>query len=99
MRVLWAATIGMGVLIVAGLVTIVVTLINRAVIHPHPVIAAVAGHAEIRVPAGAHVADLAGAGDRVVMHLVLPDGHDRLLTLDPATGAVSLTIDITSEQP
>jgi hypothetical protein len=42
---------------------------------------------------------MVGAGDRVVLHIVTGDGHDRLLTLDPASGAVVETIDLVPEQP
>jgi hypothetical protein len=84
---------------VAGLVTIAVTLFNRTAHPAHPAILAPLGHADIPLPAGAHVAGMVGAGDRVVLHIVTGDGHDRLLTLDPASGAVVETIDLVPEQP
>ncbi len=98
MRVLLALNIIMGILIVAGVVTIVVTLINRAA-HPHVAAVAVTqGHADLHLPAGARIAGMTGAGDRVVLHIVTADGHDRLLSLDPASGAVTETIDILPEE-
>ncbi|HVJ51185.1 MAG TPA: hypothetical protein VM689_01900 [Aliidongia sp.] len=102
MRVLLAANIIMGVLIVAGVLTIVITLINRAVHPRQPTVAVAAGpagHAEIKLPAGAALREIVGAGERVVLHIVTADGHDRLLTLDPMTGAVAETVDLIPEQP
>jgi hypothetical protein len=99
MRVLLAANIIMGILIVAGVLTIVVTLINRAAHPRQPAAITATGHADVELPAGAHLGGMVGAGDRVVLHIVTADGHDRLLTLDPATGAVVETIDFVSAQP
>jgi hypothetical protein len=100
MRVLLAANIIMGILIVAGVLTIVITLVNRAAHPRQPAVAAgPAGHAEIKLPAGAALREMVGAGERVVLHIVTADGRDRLLTLDPMTGAVAETVDLIPEQP
>lgn len=48
------------------------------------------GTIAVPLPAGARVAGMAAAGDRVVLHLT-GGGSDRLLVLNPATGTVAGT--------
>lgn len=99
MRALVALTIFMGVLIVAGLAVIVVTIVHR-VSAPKPELAAVTaaagapGHATVALPPGAAILNVTGVGDRLVLHVATPQGGDALITLDPATGAVIETIDL-----
>lgn len=105
MRWLKAAVVIMGIMIVAMLVTIVVTIFHRMTA-PKPAEAPVAVGAppipaspsalpstvDLTLPPGAVLKDMAGVDGRLVLHLVAPDGHESLMLLDPATGKVALTI-------
>jgi Family of unknown function (DUF6476) len=101
MRWLKAAVAIMGIMIVAMLVTIVVTIFRRMTA-PKPAAAPVAVSApltpglpltaDITLPPGATLKDVTGADGRLVLHLVTPDGQESLMLLDPATGKVTLTI-------
>jgi hypothetical protein len=105
MRALIALTIFMGVLIIAGLGVIVVTIIHR-VSNPAPVVAVTAptmplvtaplpeGHASIAAPKGTHLAATLAVGGHLVLQFVGEGGKDTLITLDPATGAILETIDL-----
>jgi len=76
--------IAMGVLIVAGTVTLVVLLVQRAGGGrggaPLPAM-------NLDLPAGSRILGIAGAGDHLGVHVHSPDG-DRILLLDPRTGRV-----------
>ena len=105
MRWLKAAVIIMGVMIVAMLVTIVVTIFHRMTA-PRPAEAPVTASAplspgvasgaplsaDVTLPPGATLKAVSGAAGRLVLHLVAPDGAESLMLLDPATGKVALTI-------
>ena len=101
MRALIALTIFMGVLIIAGLGVIVVTIIHR-MSNPAPVVAVTApaaqpatlGHASIAAPKGTHLAATLAVGAHLVLHFAGEGGKDTLITLDPATGAILETIDL-----
>jgi len=100
MRALIALTIFMGVLIIAGLGVIVVTIVHR-LSNPTPVVAVTApsapgsvGHASIAAPKGSHLAATLAVGAHLVLHFVGEGGKDTLITLDPATGAILETIDL-----
>ncbi|MEI9983960.1 MAG: hypothetical protein WDN69_12580 [Aliidongia sp.] len=103
MRALIALTVFMGVLIIAGLAVIVVTVIHRlsapkpVAAVTGPVTAGASGHASVAVPSGARLTATTAVGDRVVLHLVTEGGRDTLITLDPSTGAVLETIDLVPE--
>jgi len=101
MRWLKAAVVIMGIMIVAMLVTIVVTIFRRmTAAKPAGAPAAVGAPltpgvplaADVTLPAGAVVKAVTGAEGRLVLHLVAPDGRESLMLLDPATGKVALTI-------
>ena len=107
MRALIALTVFMGVLIIAGLVVIVVTIVHRlsAPKPPVPIAGpatagqatagqATAGHATIPVPAGARVEAMTAVGERLVLRVATAQGGETLITLDPASGAVLETIDL-----
>ena len=84
MRALKALVIGMGVLIVAGLVTVVVTVANRtldATDAPAP-----ATEAAFALPEGAEVVETALDGDRIALRLRLADGTRAIHVFDLATG-------------
>ena len=100
MRALIALTVFMGVLIIAGLAVIVVTILHR-MSAPKPAAPMVlvtgpvaSGHATVALPANAGILGMTGVGDRLVLHVATPEGGDTLITLDPATGAVLETIDL-----
>ncbi len=101
MRALIALTVFMGVLIIAGLAVIVVTILHRMsapkvglethlISRPPPP----PDHAIIALPPGAGILGMTGVGDRLVLHVATPEGGDTLITLDPATGIVLETIDL-----
>ncbi len=88
MRVLTAVTIGMGVLIVLATTVLIVTIIHRA--------AAPAGPAApfalaLPAPAGTAIAGIADVGGRLAIALH-GGGSDRVVVVDPRTGAVTGTI-------
>jgi hypothetical protein len=96
MKALKTLVIAMGVLVLAGVAVIGVTLYNRAnrpggLMGEPP--AAVAPARQITagslgLPAGSRIRGIAGAGSRVVVHVELPSGTEQLVILDPASGAV-----------
>lgn len=99
MKALKTLVVAMGILILAGIAVVGVTLYNRAArpgglagdraaaqtTRPaeHPTAAS------LGLPAGSRIRGLAGAGNRVVVHVELPGGEEQLLLLDPATGQVA----------
>ncbi|MCS6853811.1 MAG: DUF6476 family protein [Elioraea sp.] len=83
MRALQAAVIVMGVLIVAGTVALAVAIANRLGGRTSP--PAVATFAE---PEGSHIVGVAGAGDRLAVHVAGGGQPDRILLVDPATHRV-----------
>ncbi len=94
MRALKAAVIVMGVLIVAGVVTIVVTIVRRATsgsaqTSAPGVIPGMPQQAILAEPDGTRIAGVSAAGDRLAVHLQ-GGGPDRVLVLDARTGTVLL---------
>ena len=85
MRALMLAVIVMGVLIVAGVATIVVTIVSRATA-PGAVSAATA-QATLNEPAGTRIAGISAAPDRVAVQLQ-GGGADRVVVIDTRTGRV-----------
>lgn len=89
MRGLKIATIVMGVLIVVGTVGMIVGLVLR---RPSP--AAVVGDlpavvtAVLQEPAGTRIAGIAAVRDRLALQLQ-GGGGDRVVLIDPRTGAVA----------
>ena len=87
MRALKVLVVVMGVMIVAGVATLIVVIAGRmsprqaAAIPSAPFAAA-----PIEVPAGARVETLGVGSDRVVLVLVRPDGDRQLVIIDLATG-------------
>ena len=100
MRALIALTVFMGVLLVAGLVVIVVTITHRmSAPAPTPVAVVSApatpgSHASIAAPKGPHLAATLAVGAHLVLHFAGEGGKDTLITIDPATGAILETIDL-----
>ena len=81
MRALKALVIGMGVLIAAGLATVVVTIANRTLDADRP-----PTEAAFAIPDGAEVLETALDGDRVAFRLRLSDGTAAIHVFDLATG-------------
>jgi hypothetical protein len=102
MRALVGVTIFMGILIVAGVATIVGTVLHR-MSAPKPAVPSVAagtpGHAVLALPPGARITGMTAVGERLVLHVGDADSRESLITLDPATGAVFETIDLVSQPP
>lgn len=85
MRILTAATIGMGVLILLGTTVLVVTILRRASA-PVPPAGPVA--LTLQEPAGTAISGIAGAGGQLAIALH-GGGPDRVVLVDPRTGAVA----------
>lgn len=87
MRALKALVIGMGVLIVAGVVVIVVTMVNRAGQLGSPSSDSF-GEASLDLPAGTEIVSIEGTGGRLAVHARIPGQGDRIIIVDPSSGAV-----------
>jgi len=86
MRLLMAVTIGMGVLILLGTTVVILTIAHRLT-GPR---ARPAGMVSLHLnePVGTRISGIAGAGDRVAIELQ-GGGTDRVVLIDPDTGAVT----------
>ncbi len=82
MRALKVLVVGMGVLIVAGTVTLVVLLVQRAGGGRGGEVAA---RASLDLPAGTQIVSVAGAGERFAVHVRGPGG-DWVVLVDSRTG-------------
>ncbi len=81
MRALKALVIGMGVLIVAGLIVVVVTIASRTLDGERP-----PTEAALALPDGAEVLETALDGNRIALRLRLPGGAEAIHVFDLATG-------------
>jgi hypothetical protein len=81
MRAMLTLVVVMGVLIVAGLATLAITILHRL---SAPAMAAALVLDE---PAGTHMQSLSAAGDRLAV-LLQGGGPDRVVLLDPRSGQV-----------
>ncbi len=86
MRALKTAVVVMGVLIAAGVATVVVTIVQRTAGLSAPPVSQPALLAE---PDGTRIASVAVGGDRLALHLQ-GGGPDRVVLLDARTGQVLL---------
>lgn len=81
----------MAVLIVAGIATIAVTVAKRTMGggegDPQTF-----GSVSLGLPQGSRIEWVAATGERIVLRARLPDGGDRVLVVDPATGRTLGTI-------
>jgi uncharacterized protein DUF6476 len=102
MRALRLLVIVLGVLLVGGTLGLVVAIIARV---PHPsesrpeARAAAASRAApfdtaLDLPAGAVVQSVQSAGERLAVHLVMPNGGQQIVILDPGSGARIGTIEL-----
>jgi hypothetical protein len=97
MRALTVVTIVMGVMILAGTGVLVAVIAHRMVSPApsgasFPSGASAAGEAPVSLtldePAGAHIAGIAAAGDRLAVQLQ-GGGSDRVVLVDPRSGAIT----------
>ena len=93
MRALKIATVVMGVLIVLGTTGLVIILAKRGMkpAAPAPVTALTPStmyNVRLEEPAGTAIAGVSALGDRVAVRLS-GGGPDRVVVMDPATGAVT----------
>ena len=91
MRALKVLVVVMGVLLVAGLAVVVVTIMSRMTQKATPTAPVAAhlapfGNTTVTLPADALVMEVQGAGERILLRLDLKDGTEMLLVLDAATG-------------
>lgn len=99
MRALQALVIIMGVLLVAGSVTVAVTIIHRMSSGTHHAAGGhVPAHADINLPPGDRVESVSEAGDRLALRVTGPQG-EAILLVDPATGAIVETLDLHNNAP
>ena len=83
-----ALVIGMGVLIVAGIGVVAVTLVNRMGGGTTSLVPPIAGRIEL--PQGARIADAHVDGKSVVLRLTMPDGTSRIALYDMSGKLVSM---------
>lgn len=95
-RVLMAAVIGMGVLIVLGTATLVGVVVTRA-LHPHAAIPATAAARELALPVatGTRVGALAARPDGTIAVTLMSPGGDRVVIWDPAAGRTVASLFLT----
>jgi hypothetical protein len=101
MRGLRLLVIVLGVLLIGGTLALVVAIIVRA---PRPsesrpesrlaVPKAAPFDAVLDLPPGAVVQSVQSTGARLALHLVLPDGGQQIVILDPGSGARIGTIEL-----
>ncbi|MGB0630802.1 MAG: hypothetical protein ACPGRZ_08905 [Alphaproteobacteria bacterium] len=96
MRALKALVIGMAVLIFAGVVVLIIGIVDKAgKLDGETPAAAVAFDAqEIPLPAGATVQETRLDGDRIVVRLALADGTARLILISASSGKQTGVIDL-----
>ena len=87
MRALKIATIVMGVLIVVGTAALLIAVFRRVSAPPGSALPASVA-AVLDEPAGTHIAGIAAVRDLLAVQLA-GGGADRVVLIDPATGAVA----------
>ena len=104
MRALKVLVVVMGVMLIAGVGVVIVTIMTRLTQKPAASLPAAAearpvpfGSATIALPAGARVIEMQSAGRRLALHLRRADGSEALVILDPDTGTALGTIELKPE--
>lgn len=92
MRALKVLVVVMGVLLIAGVAVVIVTIMSRLTQKGTPAPPAAAhllpfGNTTVTLPSDSLVMEVQGTGDRILLRLDLKDGTEMLLVLDAATGA------------
>ncbi|HWK46054.1 MAG TPA: DUF6476 family protein [Stellaceae bacterium] len=95
MRALKVLVVLMTALIIAGVVGIVVVIAGRLAASgkPRP-LATTDGPVVVALPPAGRVTGMTGVGERLVLHVERPGAADMLLMIDPASGAVLRTIEL-----
>jgi hypothetical protein len=88
MRALKIATSVMGVLIVVGTMVLIIAVARRASMPVSVATMPASIAAVLDEPAGTHIAGIAAVRDRLAVRLE-GGGADRVVLIDPATGAVA----------
>lgn len=91
MRALKVLVVVMGVLLIAGVAVVIVTIMSRLTQKATPAAPVTAhlasfGNTTVVLPPDSLVMEVQGAGDRILLRLDLKDGTEMLLVLDAATG-------------
>jgi hypothetical protein len=102
MRALRLLVIVLGVLLVGGTLALVVAIIMRSPrptesrsSNPQPGAASLTPYdTAVDLPAGSVVQSIQPAGDRVLLHLVLPSGRQQIIVLDQGSGLRRGTIEL-----
>jgi hypothetical protein len=94
MRALKLLVIVMGVAIVVGVVVLVAVMAARLSGRGGPATAGGFGRTQVELPAGATIAEMQGAGDRLVLRLVVSGGPQQLLVIDTGSGKALGTIEL-----
>lgn len=98
MRALKTFVIVMGILILAGLGVVVVTIVKRSQERPATAEAPAASAAgvveerRVAVPAGSRVVETLVQGERLVLRLSAADGSERLVIVDLTSGEPVATV-------
>ena len=93
LRALKIIVVVMGVMLVAGFITLVVVIAGRfSRGAPARPVTPAAAAAPIEVPAGARIETMTMSGDRLVLAILLPDGDRQLVVIDLGTGRPLATI-------
>ena len=93
MRALKIATIVMGVLIVAGTMTLILVVARRSA-GPSSASLSISASAMLDEPAGTRIVSIAAVQDRLALQLQ-GGGTDRIVLMDPHTGSVAGRISLT----
>ena len=86
MRALKILVVVMGVMILAGVATLIVVISGRLPRGGAGTSSPPFAASPIELPAGARIETMTTSADRLVIDLVLPDGNRRLVIIDLATG-------------
>ena len=91
MRALKVLVVVMGVLLIAGVAAVIVTIMSRLTQKGTPAASVAAhlvpfGNTTVTLPADSLVMEMQRTGDRILVHVDLKDGTEMVLVLDAATG-------------
>ena len=96
MRGLKTLIIGMGILIVAGLVFLVIGIVNKTDYHSHS--EKPFSQVSVNIPQGTDVVEMQVDDGRIVVRLKLSDGSHRIVVLNAKTGKPAGQIDLKSNR-
>ncbi|MEE2995558.1 MAG: hypothetical protein VX700_00280 [Pseudomonadota bacterium] len=98
MRALKALVVSMAVLIFAGVVVLIVGIINKADDLGGEISRPLAdfGITQIAIPAGAHIRETRLDGTKILLHLTLVNGTSRLILISATSGEQIGVVDLKS---